>query len=155
MTDEPYQDTTVQDIQMAEKATGKSMFSKRFQQIATTESPYAVETPVELMRELLNPSKLKQSAPHDLAVNDAALSNLPSTEYAELMAKYMETAAIFEQLGYPQITKLIHAEMVYKAWALMGTHGWLRDKMNEARATITKQEHKPDEKGGIKFPSLR
>jgi len=106
------------------------------------------DNPIEILRDTINPTEFEESQPHNLIDHDGALSYFPDSEYALHIAEFKTVASYFQELGYTKIAALIHAEANQKVWQLMGTKGWLRDKLNETKTTanITKTETK---QGGI------
>lgn len=142
----------MQQSQMEEERISRLLLGNkdpRQQQIKFKESSQQTETPIEFVEKLVQPSKPQDSDSHNYIVRDPALSRLPSTDYAEIMADYTRVAGIFKELGYIKIANTIHAEMEGKAWALMGVMGWLRDKLNETRGVFLKGD--VQQKGGIGY----
>jgi hypothetical protein len=147
--------TEVQDLTQRE---GKMLFDnspKRMptisSEIAQEESAISTQTFVELMREMNTPTKLKNSKTHQLLMADQALTNYPSTEYAEMIALFQKAASYFLVLGQPQISAMIIKNTQDKQWDLQGVQFGLRKMLTTTRAEVTRQDNKTDQqqKGGI------
>jgi hypothetical protein len=115
------------------------------------------DNPIEVLRETINPTEYEQSEPHNLVDHDGAFSNFPDARYALLIAEFKIVASYFQESKLTKVAALIHAEANQKAWQLMGTNGWLREKLNETKttATLTKNENTGQRGTNFKLENLR
>lgn len=124
-------------------------------QIEQEQSAMSVSSIVELQKDLSTPTKIKNSKSHKLLMRDMALSNYPTFEYAEMMAKFFKAAGYFLEMGYPKVAAMIIYDRQNIEWSLQGVQFGLRRENSSSRAYIERKDDvkqtQQQQGGGLNF----